>query len=291
MVLGRDPDGVLGEEEVKDGVVGGEFIDIGMAASNAPEFHVNFLTLLVVTNVTHFTIFSFFFKNATLPCFSLQENMKVGKIYSKFMSMKFYYASMASFLFVIAILFPCVIADLNSDKQALLDFINAVPHRRNLMWNPSASICTSSGGASVRPGRAAAQAPPDHVSPSRDGDLLWPSSDTPYRKQIHTATPLLPFRFPFNQLSVVVLNLLFRAMSTNLRCLWFDWVITVNGKKEKIASGLFNPFHFHLKVAQDQMAKVGYSIVLVPEHESDATWFSRVNIERFVHFVSTPEIL
>ncbi|CAI8605803.1 unnamed protein product [Vicia faba] len=70
------------------------------------------------------------------------------------------------------------------------------------------------GGASVRPGRAAAQAPPDHASPSRDGDLLWPSSDTPYRKQIHTATPLLPFRFPFNQLSVVVLNLLFRAMST-----------------------------------------------------------------------------
>ncbi|KAL5077022.1 hypothetical protein RYX36_016006 [Vicia faba] len=69
--------------------------------------------------------------------------MKVGKIYSKFMSMKFYYASMASFLFVIAILFPCVIGDLNSDKQALLDFINAVPHRRNLMWNPSASICTS----------------------------------------------------------------------------------------------------------------------------------------------------
>ncbi|CAI8618537.1 unnamed protein product [Vicia faba] len=71
-----------------------------------------------------------------------------------------------------------------------------------------------SGGASVRPGRTAAQAPPDHASPSRDGDLLWPSSDTPYRKQIHTATPLLPFRFPFNQLSVVVLNLLFRAMST-----------------------------------------------------------------------------
>ena len=61
-----------------------------------------------------------------------------------------------------------------------------------------------SGGASVRPGRAAAQAPPDHASPSRDGDLLWPSSDTPYRKQIHTATPLLPFRFPFNQLSVSI---------------------------------------------------------------------------------------
>ncbi|XP_058753476.1 COP1-interacting protein 7-like [Vicia villosa] len=71
----------------------------------------------------------------------------------------------------------------------------------------------------------------------------------------------------------------------------FDLVITVNGKKEKIASGLFNPFHCHLKVARDQMAKGGYSIVLVPEHGSDATWFTRGTIERFVRFVSTPEIL
>ncbi|KAI5408305.1 hypothetical protein KIW84_054215 [Lathyrus oleraceus] len=72
-----------------------------------------------------------------------QENMKARKVHSKFMSMKFYSASMASFLFVIAIFFSHVNADLNSDKQALLDFINAVPHRRNLMWNPSTSICTS----------------------------------------------------------------------------------------------------------------------------------------------------
>jgi hypothetical protein len=54
----------------------------------------------------------------------------------------------------------------------------------------------------------------------------------------------------------------------------------VNGKKEKIASGLFNPFLCHLKAAQDQMAKGGYSIVLVPEHGSNATWFTRGTIER-----------
>ncbi|XP_045809122.1 COP1-interacting protein 7-like isoform X2 [Trifolium pratense] len=71
----------------------------------------------------------------------------------------------------------------------------------------------------------------------------------------------------------------------------FDLVITVNGKKEKIASGLFDPFLCHLKAAQDQMAKGGYSIVLVPEHGSNATWFTRGTIERFVRFVSTPEIL
>ncbi|XP_061361308.1 COP1-interacting protein 7-like [Gastrolobium bilobum] len=71
----------------------------------------------------------------------------------------------------------------------------------------------------------------------------------------------------------------------------FDLVITVNGKKEKIASGLLNPFLSHLKAAQDQMAKGGYSIVLEPEHGSDATWFTRGTVERFVRFVSTPEIL
>ncbi|KAJ1431529.1 hypothetical protein SESBI_07060 [Sesbania bispinosa] len=71
----------------------------------------------------------------------------------------------------------------------------------------------------------------------------------------------------------------------------FDLVITVNGKKEKIASGLLNPFLSHLKAAQDQVAKGGYSIVLMPEHGSDATWFTKGTVERFVRFVSTPEIL
>ncbi|KAJ1398939.1 hypothetical protein SESBI_30734 [Sesbania bispinosa] len=71
----------------------------------------------------------------------------------------------------------------------------------------------------------------------------------------------------------------------------FDLVITVNGKKEKIASGLLNPFLSHLKAAQDQMAKGGYSIVLEPEGGSEATWFTKGTVERFVRFVNTPEIL
>jgi len=36
-----------------------------------------------------------------------------------------------------------VFADLNSDKQALLDFAASVPHRRDLKWNSATSICTS----------------------------------------------------------------------------------------------------------------------------------------------------
>ena len=83
-----------------------------------------------------------------------QENMKAGKVYSEFkcpypipyskqLFMKFISTSVTPFLFIIVILFPLAIADLSSDKQALLDFSNAVPHRRNLMWYPATSICTS----------------------------------------------------------------------------------------------------------------------------------------------------
>lgn len=35
------------------------------------------------------------------------------------------------------------LADLNSDKQALLDFASIVPHGRKINWNPATSVCTS----------------------------------------------------------------------------------------------------------------------------------------------------
>jgi len=44
-----------------------------------------------------------------------------------------------------------VFADLSSDKQALLDFAAAVPHRRDLKWNPATSICTSWVGVTCNP--------------------------------------------------------------------------------------------------------------------------------------------
>lgn len=59
-------------------------------------------------------------------------------------------------------------------------------------------------------------------------------------------------------------------------------VISANGKEEKIASGLLTPFLAHLKSAQEQMAKGGYSIVLEPESGGDATWFTKDTIERCV---------
>ncbi|VVA16109.1 PREDICTED: COP1-interacting [Prunus dulcis] len=81
---------------------------------------------------------------------------------------------------------------------------------------------------------------------------------------------------------------LFQLTPTRTR---YDLVISANGKTEKIASGLLNPFLSHLKTAQEQMAKGGYSIILEPESGSDATWFTKSTVERFVRFVSTPEVL
>lgn len=80
----------------------------------------------------------------------------------------------------------------------------------------------------------------------------------------------------------------FQLTPTRTRC---DLVVVANGWKEKIASGLLNPFVAHLKVAQEQIAKGGYSITLEPGPEIDAPWFTRGTVERFVRFVSTPEVL
>ncbi|XP_044487155.1 COP1-interacting protein 7-like [Mangifera indica] len=80
----------------------------------------------------------------------------------------------------------------------------------------------------------------------------------------------------------------FQLTPTRTRC---DLVISANGKTEKVASGLLNPFLAHLKTAQKQWDKGGYSIALLPESGSDTTWFTKGTIERFVRFVSTPEVL
>ncbi|KAA8543633.1 hypothetical protein F0562_021621 [Nyssa sinensis] len=58
--------------------------------------------------------------------------MKLCSIFSLFPS-----------IFVIVTLLPLALADLNSDKQALLAFAAAVPHGRKLNWNPATPICSS----------------------------------------------------------------------------------------------------------------------------------------------------
>ena len=55
------------------------------------------------------------------------------------------FIALLTFLFLLLPLhkFPQVVADLNSDRQALLDFVAAVPHARKLNWNATTPVCTS----------------------------------------------------------------------------------------------------------------------------------------------------
>ncbi|KAG9159023.1 hypothetical protein Leryth_021741 [Lithospermum erythrorhizon] len=88
--------------------------------------------------------------------------------------------------------------------------------------------------------------------------------------------------------SVILDSAVFHLTPTRTRC---DLIIMSHEKQEKIGSGLLNPFVAHLKTAQEQIAKGGYSIVLEPQRNRDTSWFTKGTLERFVRFVSTPEIL
>lgn len=80
---------------------------------------------------------------------------------------------------------------------------------------------------------------------------------------------------------------LFQLTPTRTRC---DLVVFSGGKNEKLASGLVEPFISHLKFAKDQIPKGGYSITMRPP-STHAYWFTKATFQRFVRFVSTPEIL
>ncbi|CAA3025850.1 Hypothetical predicted protein [Olea europaea subsp. europaea] len=79
---------------------------------------------------------------------------------------------------------------------------------------------------------------------------------------------------------------LFQLTPTRTRC---DLVVFSGKKNEKLASGLVEPFISHLKYAKDQIPKGGYSMTLRPP--TNAPWFTKATFQRFVRFVSTPEIL
>ncbi|XP_021287750.1 uncharacterized protein LOC110419161 [Herrania umbratica] len=80
---------------------------------------------------------------------------------------------------------------------------------------------------------------------------------------------------------------LFQLTPTRTRC---DLVIFAGKENEKLASGLLEPFILHLKSAKDQISKGGYSITLRPLG-STPSWFTKGTLQRFVRFVSSPEVL
>ncbi|KAI3786223.1 hypothetical protein L1987_45358 [Smallanthus sonchifolius] len=61
---------------------------------------------------------------------------------------------------------------------------------------------------------------------------------------------------------------------------------------ELFASGLVKPFVTHLKLAEEQFALALQSIRLeIESHKNVETRFTKGTLERFVRFVSTPEVL
>ncbi|KAI5079719.1 hypothetical protein GOP47_0005198 [Adiantum capillus-veneris] len=68
-----------------------------------------------------------------------------------------------------------------------------------------------------------------------------------------------------------------------------------NGVKEKLASGYLKPFVAHLREAEAQVANGNQVIRLErPSNflkKNKVTWFTKGTLERFVRFVSTPEVL
>lgn len=80
----------------------------------------------------------------------------------------------------------------------------------------------------------------------------------------------------------------FQLTPTRTRC---ELLISSGGVTEKLASGLLKPFLLHLKTAEEQIEKGGYSIVLEVASGDEKSWFTKGTLQRFVRFVSTPEVL
>ncbi|KAL1811369.1 uncharacterized protein LOC108227169 [Daucus carota subsp. sativus] len=81
----------------------------------------------------------------------------------------------------------------------------------------------------------------------------------------------------------------FQLSPKRSRCELF---ISRDGNVEKLASGLLKPFVAQLKIAEEQVALSAKSIKLEAENYRDGErWFTKGTLERFVRFVSTPEVL
>ncbi|KAL6511320.1 hypothetical protein OROMI_034890 [Orobanche minor] len=81
----------------------------------------------------------------------------------------------------------------------------------------------------------------------------------------------------------------FQLSPKHSRCELF---VSGDGSTEKIASGLLKPFVSHLQIAEEQLASASQSVKFeVGRQRNTETWFTKGTLERFVRFVSTPEIL
>ncbi|CAM0906752.1 unnamed protein product [Alopecurus aequalis] len=81
---------------------------------------------------------------------------------------------------------------------------------------------------------------------------------------------------------------LFQLSPRRSRC---ELVVSGSGRMEKIASGKVKPFVTHLRAAEEQAAAQPPQPAIRLQLDRRAAWFSKGTLERFVRFVSTPEVL
>ncbi|CAO1939477.1 unnamed protein product [Urochloa humidicola] len=81
---------------------------------------------------------------------------------------------------------------------------------------------------------------------------------------------------------------LFQLSPRRQRC---ELVVSGNGRTEKIASGSVKPFVAHLRAAEEQASAQPPQPAIRLQLERRTPWFSKGTLERFVRFVSTPEVL
>ncbi|MED6206175.1 hypothetical protein PIB30_024472 [Stylosanthes scabra] len=81
----------------------------------------------------------------------------------------------------------------------------------------------------------------------------------------------------------------FQLSPDRTRCELF---VSSDGNSEKLVSGSIQPFVTHLKAAEEQIALAVQSIKLETERNKNVeTWFTKGTLERFVQYVSKPEVL
>nr|QFR35786.1 erect panicle 2 protein [Jansenella griffithiana] len=81
---------------------------------------------------------------------------------------------------------------------------------------------------------------------------------------------------------------LFQLSPRRQRC---ELVVSGNGRTEKIASGSVKPFVAHLRAAEEQASAQPPPPAIRLQLGRPAPWFTKGTLERFVRFVSTPEVL
>ncbi|KAI5083879.1 hypothetical protein GOP47_0000048 [Adiantum capillus-veneris] len=82
----------------------------------------------------------------------------------------------------------------------------------------------------------------------------------------------------------------FQLTPTRTRC---DLYAAAGEESEKLASGILKPFCLHLKAVKEQLTKGYHSIRLQPTVHTmqQSSWFTKATLQRFIRFVSNPDVL